>query len=256
MRSLRILATILATAIPAAILSAQTPPEKESRKDAGKKAGEAQEKKVDWNALFKIHYDNRVRSFREQNLVFQNVVLLGDSITEAFEVTHFFPGRRVLNRGIGADVIGNGLPSDDRRGVLRRLDSSVFHCAATDVFLMIGVNDLNANRTVDLMEAGYREILQQIRDKAPTVRVHVESLLPTRGVFASKNEPIKEFNGRLKRLAEEFGYKYLDLHPLFVDEKGELKAAFTADGIHLTEPAYEIWRAEIEKAMGWRSSGK
>jgi lysophospholipase L1-like esterase len=255
MRSLRILVSILAMAIPAAMLSAQTPPDKQARKDAGKKAGEAQEK-VDWNGLFKIHYDNRVRSFREQNLVYQNVVLLGDSITEAFEVTHFFPGHRVLNRGIGADVIGNGLPSDDRRGVLRRLDSSVFNCAATDVFLMIGVNDLNANRTVDAMEAGYREILQQIRDKAPTVRVHVQSLLPTRGVFAKNNGPIKEFNGRLKRLAEEFGYKYLDLHPLFVDEKGELKAAFTADGIHLTEPAYEIWRAEIEKAMGWRPTGK
>ena len=111
---------------------------------------------------------------------------------------------------------------------------------------MIGVNDLNANRTVDAMEAGYREILNQVRDKAPTVRVHVESVLPTRGVFASKNESIKEFNGRLKRLAEEFGYKYLDLHPLFVDEKGELKAAFTADGIHLTEPAYEIWRGDRE----------
>ena len=92
MRSLRVLAAILATAIPASLLPAQTPPDKESKKDAAKKAGEAQEKKVDWNALFKVHYDNRVRSFREQNLVFQNVVLVGDSITEAFEVTQFLPG--------------------------------------------------------------------------------------------------------------------------------------------------------------------
>ena len=201
---------------------------------------------MDWNALFKLHYDNRLRSFREQNLVFQNVVLVGDSITEAFEVTHFFPGRRMLNRGIGADVIGNALPSDDHRGVLRRLDASVFDCAATDVFLMIGVNDLNANRTVNTMEAGYRELLRQIRDRAPAVRVHVQSLLPCRGAFAKNNAPIKEFNGRLKRLAEEFGYKYLDLHPLFVNEKGEFKALFTADGIHLTEPAYEIWRGDRE----------
>jgi lysophospholipase L1-like esterase len=221
-----------------------------------KKSGGAEEKKVDWNALFKIHYDNRVRSFREQNLIYQNVVLLGDSITEAFEPTRFFPGRRVLNRGIGADVIGNSLPSEDRRGVLRRLDCSVFDCAATDVFLMVGVNDLNAGRTVDTMEAGYREILGKIKDRAPGIRVHVESLLPTRGVFAKNNEPIKEFNRRLKRLAEEFGYHYLDLHPLFVDEKGELKAAFTADGVHLTEPAYEIWRMEIEKTLRWHPAGK
>ena len=49
---------------------------------------------------------------------------------------------------------------------------------------------------------------------------------------------------------------YLDLHPLFVNEQGELKAAFTADGIHLTEPAYDIWTQEIDKALGRRPSGK
>lgn len=238
-----------------ATVSAQSAADR-AKDTAAKKAGESADKKVDWSALFKIHYDNRVRSFREQNLVYHNVVLVGDSITEAFEVTRFFPGRRVLNRGIGADVIGNGLPADDRRGVLRRLDCSVFECSASDVFLMIGVNDLNGGRSLDTMEAGYREILQTIRDRAPTVRVHVQSLLPTRGRFAGVNGSVREFNGRIKRLAEEFGYKYMDLHPLFVDDKGELKAGFTADGIHLTEPAYEIWRAEVEKVMGWRAAGK
>jgi len=58
----------------------------------------------DLRALFQMHYANRVRSFQEQNLMLQNVVLVGDSITEGFEVTRYFPGRRVLNRGIGADV--------------------------------------------------------------------------------------------------------------------------------------------------------
>src|SRR5215212_9732111 len=68
---------------------------------------------TDWNALFKLHWQNRVRAFKEQNLAWQNVVLLGDSITEGFDVTKHFPGRRVLNRGIGADVIGTTMPTDD-----------------------------------------------------------------------------------------------------------------------------------------------
>jgi hypothetical protein len=85
-----------------------------------------------------MHYVNRVKAFKEQNQQLQHVVLLGDSITEGFDVPTYFPGRRVLNRGIGADVIGNALPDDDPRGVLRRLDESVFDCAATDVFLLIG----------------------------------------------------------------------------------------------------------------------
>src|SRR5262249_7961203 len=120
---------------------------------------------VDLGALFKMHYVNRVRSFQEQNLVYQNVVLLGDSITEGVDVTKFLPGQRVLNRGIGADVIGNALSPDDKRGVLARMDESIFNCSATDVFLMIGINDLGSGRTPDVMEEGYREILKQVRSQ-------------------------------------------------------------------------------------------
>jgi acetyl esterase/lipase/lysophospholipase L1-like esterase len=205
----------------------------------------------DLGALFKMHYANRVRAFGEQNLEFQHVVLLGDSITEGFDVTKHFPGRRVLNRGIGADVIGNALPEDDPRGVLRRLDESVFNCAATDVFLMIGINDLGSGRTPDVMEQGYRELLEKIHSQAPAVRVHVQSVLPTRDRFAKHNEPVKDFNSRLRKLAGEFGYDYLDLHALMVDDHGELKAEYTADGLHLRPEAYDVWRAEVERLLGW-----
>lgn len=227
----------------------------EPQKRAEKTKAAEPKKDIDWGALFRMHYKNRVASFREQNLVFGNVVLLGDSITEGFEVAKYFPGRRVLNRGIGADVIGTNLPGDDPRGVLRRLDCSVFDCAATDVFLMIGINDLNGGRTVDMMEPGYREILQTIKKRAPGVRVHVESLLPTRGNSAKHNAPVREFNGRLKRLADEFGYHFLDLHSRFTNAAGELKSEFTADGLHLTEPGYRVWLLEVEKTMGWRLPG-
>lgn len=206
---------------------------------------------VDLLALFKFHYENRVKSFREQNQAYQNVVLLGDSITEGFEAPKYFPGRRVLNRGIGGDVIGNALPPDDPRGVLKRLDASVFDCAATDVFLMIGTNDLNSGRDLTSMELGYRQLLGRIKQKAPSIRVHVQALLPTRGAHAARNAPVREFNARLAKLAAEFGYDFLNLHPLFTDAQGELKAEFTADGLHLNEAAYRVWRVEVIRVMGW-----
>lgn len=205
----------------------------------------------DLGALFRFHYDNRVKAFREQNQLFRNVVLLGDSITEGFEVPRYFPGRRVLNRGIGGDVIGNALPADDPRGVLRRLDNSVFDCAASDVFLMIGINDLNSGRTVDTMEAGYRELLQRIKAQAPLVRVHVQSVLPTRGQYAKQNAPVREFNRRLEKLAAASGCDFVNLHALFTDERGELKAEYTMDGLHLTEPGYRVWKREVNRLMGW-----
>jgi lysophospholipase L1-like esterase len=206
---------------------------------------------ADWGALFKMHYANRVKAFKEQNQQLQYVVLLGDSITEGFEVPKYFPGRRVLNRGIGADVIGNALPDDDPRGVLRRLEESVFDCAATDVFLLIGINDLGSGRTPEVMEQGYREILERIKKQAPAVRVHVQSVLPTRDNHAKHNANVVDFNQRLQKLAGEFEYEYLDIHSLMADDKGELKAEFTGDGLHLNPDAYKLWQGEVERVMGW-----
>jgi lysophospholipase L1-like esterase len=206
----------------------------------------------DWRALFQMHYVNRVAAFREQNLVYQNVVLVGDSITEGFDVKTYFPGRRIVNRGIGADVIGNELPPEDKRGVLKRMDESFFNCAATDVFLLIGINDLGASHSSEAVAAGYRQILEQVKSKAPLIRLHVQSLLPTRDTYAKHNPAINDVNHRLQKLAAEFGYDYIDLHSLMSDDQGELKKEFTSDGLHINSGAYNIWKAEIERKLGWQ----
>ena len=119
-------------------------------------------------------------------------------------------------------MIGNSMPSDDPRGVLQRLDNSVFDCAATDVFILIGINDLNTGRTVDVMESGYRELLNRLRKRQPGMKIHVQSLLPTRGAHAKQNASVKVFNEKLRTLAEEFECNWIDLHALMRDENGEL----------------------------------
>ena len=209
------------------------------------------QKPVDWGAIFKIHWKDRVGAFKEQNLTWSNVVLLGDSITEGFDVSRYFAGRRVLNRGIGGDVVGNGLPADDARGVLHRLDESVFDCAPTDLFILIGINDLNTGHSVETLEAGYREMLEKIRKHSPMLRIYVQSLLPTRGSHDDKNEAIRQFNTRLQKMAAEFNCTYIDLHQQMIDGEGKMKAELTPDGLHLNEAGYLIWRPEIIKAMHW-----
>jgi lysophospholipase L1-like esterase len=241
---------VLAAATALALAGEPSATNSTHRAEADAKA-EPAKPPTDWAALFKMHWQNRVRAFKEENLEWQHVVLLGDSITEGFEVSKYFPGRRVLNRGIGADVIGNAMPADDQRGVLQRLDNSVFECAATDLFILIGINDLSSGRTVESMEAGYRELLKQLREKRPDLRIVVQSVLPTRGTHAKQNAPVLEFNQRLEKLAPEYGCAFLDLHRLMRDGDGQLKAEFTEDGLHLTEPAYLLWREQILKTLKW-----
>lgn len=201
--------------------------------------------------LFQMHYENRVRSFNEQNLLLKNVVLLGDSITEGFDTTKYLPGYRVINRGIGADVIGNDLSSKDKRGILKRLDNSVFDCNPTDVFILIGINDLGQGHTPDQVEKGYREMLQKIRERLPQVKLHLQSVLPCRDRFAKHNANVLDVNQRIQNLAKEFNADYIDLHSKFADSKGELKDELTNDGLHITAPAYEIWAGLVKEKMKW-----
>lgn len=201
--------------------------------------------------LSQMHYESRVRSFRDQNLVYQNVVLLGDSITEALDVQKYLPGRRVLNRGIGSDVIGNNLVANDKRGVLKRLEESVFNCSPTDVFIMIGINDLGQDHTPDVIGTGYREMLTVIRNRMPRLKLHLQSVLPTRGKFAKLNPDILKVNEQIKALAAEYDCEYIDLHQYFADDTGELKEELTEDGLHLLPPAYKTWADLLEEKMDW-----
>jgi hypothetical protein len=191
------------------------------------------------------HYYDRVKLFQEENQTYKKVVLVGDSITEGFKLDQYFPGRPFVNRGIGSDGIGFG-----QTGVLKRLDSSVFDCNPSHIFILIGINDLPHGHPMDTLIAGYRDILTQIKAKLPNVPVCVISVLPCRGRHTYLNPLVLEFNTRLKPLVAELNYQYLDLHTLLKDDKGELKEEYTGDGLHLKPPAYEIWKTEIDKIVG------
>jgi lysophospholipase L1-like esterase len=192
------------------------------------------------------HYYQRVSQFEAENETLKNVVLVGDSITEGFNVKKYFPGQRVLNRGIGGDGVGI-----DNIGVLRRLDNSVFNCNPSQIFIMIGINDLSGKRTPDEITSAYRDILNRIQIRLPEVPVYIESVLPCRDHFADRNPQVIELNIRLKRLARQYGYQYLDLHTLMKDSTGQLKIEYSSDGIHLKPAAYAVWKQAIDKALGY-----
>lgn len=196
-------------------------------------------------ARLKQHYVDRIKQFETENQAMKKVVLLGNSITEGFNVEKYFPGRPFVNRGIVADGIGVAAT-----GILYRLDNSVFDCNPSHIFILIGINDLAAGRSQDTILRVYREVLTQIQTRLPKVKVYIISVLPCRGKYAHLNPIVVEFNSRLKPLAAEFNYSYLDLYSLMKDDKGELREEWTRDGLHLKPEAYEVWKKEVEKLLG------
>jgi len=190
------------------------------------------------------HYDDRVAEFEKENASLKNIILLGDSLTEGFDVEKYFPGMRVLNRGIVADHVGM-----EERGILKRLDCSVFDCNPSHVFLLIGVNDLgddNSPEAVKRITKHYRKICDKIIKRVPGVKLYLQSCLPTGRNYTRLNESINSLNAEIKKIANDLDVPYIDLHSLMKDEKGELKDEFTREGLHLKPVAYDIWREALE----------
>lgn len=155
------------------------------------------------------------------------VVFLGDSLTQHGKWQDWFPDQRVRNRGVSGDTTLD---------VLERLQKSLGR-APRAVFLLVGTNDLGFGRAVPEVAANVTRIVSGIRNRAPAAATFVQSVMP-RGVdFADR---IRALNGEYQRIAVEHDATYLDLWPaLGADDR--LRAAFTTDGLHLTDAGYAAW---------------
>lgn len=171
------------------------------------------------------------------------IIFLGDSITDGGNWTEMFADLRVKNRGISGDVTA---------GVLARLDE-VTQSQPLKIFLMIGINDLADGIKPEKVVENIQVIVKKIRLKSPKTRVYLESLLPVNpdlGMFPShtkKSEEVLTVNARLEKLAEKFGLTYIDLFSRFVTSDGKLNPRLTNDGLHLTGEGYIVWKEAVEK---------
>ncbi len=171
------------------------------------------------------------------------IVFLGNSITDGAEWYELLGNKRIRNRGISADVT---------EGILLRLDA-VTKLQPASIFIMIGVNDLSRNMPVSEITANYRKILERIRTETPGTKVFIESVLPVNpstGMalnHTNKTELIIELNGRLKELATEFGHTYIDLFSVMADANNHLPRRYSIDGLHLSYEGYRVWVEAIRQ---------
>ncbi len=201
------------------------------------------------------HYRDRVARFEQENAPQRNVVLVGSSHVEGFDAALLSPRWRVINRGIASDRIGIG-----ERGVLHRLDCSVFNCSPSVVVLENGVNDLGELRrhgtpSMDEIETCYREVVRQIRARLPAVPLIIAGLFPTRDRYVDLVPLIVELDGRLKQIARDFDCAFLEAYSSLADSQGLLRAEYSRDGLHLTEAGYRVWAKLLDDALASNVAG-
>ena len=165
------------------------------------------------------------------------IVFLGNSITERGQWHELLPGAVIMNRGIGGD---------NTFGVLARLDD-ILKYQPKKIFLLIGINDIGRGLPVEVITSNYKRIVERIVSSSPRTKLYVQSVLPMNDTvlkydyLKNKKDTILTLNQNIRNIAVAKNLQYINLHEVFADEKGNLKTAYTMDGIHINPAAYAAW---------------
>ncbi len=195
------------------------------------------------------HYYDRVDQFKKENGIKQNIVIVGSSHVEGIDSEKLLPRWKVVNRGIGSDRIGI-----DDRGILHRLDCSVFNCDPGVVVIQNGVNDLgelkrNGTPTIDEIDKCYRKVISKIRTRLPDTPLVIVGLFPTRDKYGDLVPSLLELDARQKKIAEDFGCTYLEMFSALSGPDGFLKKEYSREGLHLTEAGYKVWMKKLNDVL-------
>ncbi|WAC41765.1 GDSL-type esterase/lipase family protein [Pedobacter sp. SL55] len=198
----------------------------------------AQTVKIDSNYA-NWYYQQRMEYFAKTPIPQNAIIFLGNSITERAEWQELLADSKypIVNRGIGGD---------NSFGILARMDEIVA-AKPKAVYLMDGINDQFRKLPHDVSVYNYKRIIRKIKQQSPKTKIYVESCLPinesmTKEAYTKdRNVLVPALNQKIKALAEAEGVTYIDICPIFQDDKGVLKQEFTIDGVHLKAAAYIDW---------------
>jgi len=189
------------------------------------------------------YWEQKVSLFDTLPIYRNDIVFLGNSITDGGEFSELFNMKNVKNRGINSDVIN---------GVRKRLHQ-VTDGHPAKIFLLIGINDISHSLSVDELAERYETLVREIREQSPETKLYIQSIMPIDNSFGryknlrGKEGVVTALNVEIKRIAEQNSARYIDLWPALGDSKGKLRKNFTNDGLHLTGAGYRAWVNLIEK---------
>ena len=167
------------------------------------------------------------------------IIFLGDSLTDYVQFHEIFPDLRVINRGIAGDTT---------TGVLNRLDEIISRKPAK-LFIEIGLNDIVYKVAPVDIAANIRKIIERVKTGSPETKIYLETLLPVvnNGKFETRRPSniINSVNELLPEIAKDLDCKLLDLHKFFA-ENDNMPERYTVDGVHMNGTGILKWMQFLE----------
>ncbi len=199
--------------------------------------------KFDWSHLWRYCMDDVRLGLPAPGE--NRVVFFGDSITEAWNLSKFFPGKPYINRGASGETSSQ---------MLLRFRQDVIHLEPKVVLILAGTNDIAGNTgpiTVKAIEDNFASMAEVAR--ANGVRVVLASVLPTVDYpWRHGQEPVEKIialNSWLKAYASAHGLVYVDYYTAMQDGRHGLPPNLSGDGVHPNDAGYAIMQPLTEQAI-------
>ncbi|WOO86722.1 GDSL-type esterase/lipase family protein [Mollicutes bacterium LVI A0039] len=169
-----------------------------------------------------------------------DIVMLGDSITEGFNINYCGTTNKV--------IINSGISGDRLRNLHARLEVDAVKLKPKQVVLMIGINDLLSDKpnTIDNYKANVFNLFEEYMKITESLVKH--NIIPVCcGIIKTSqfehnhmfmNQQIAYFNKLLEKYSNENEITYIDYNVVLGDVYGSIDDTFFSDGLHPNEKGY------------------
>ena len=175
-----------------------------------------------------------------------NYLFLGDSIFDFYDLDKFYDNYNVVNSGKSGNTCHD---------ILDNMKERVYQYNPSDIFLLIGTNDINNGDTPDVIIENIQEIINNIRTNRKNSKIYIQSVYPVNKNINSKmvakrdNETIKELNDKIKKYCDKEKIEYIYIYDKLVDKDGNFNEEYTNDGLHPNDKGYEVITEVMKEYM-------
>jgi lysophospholipase L1-like esterase len=183
-------------------------------------------------------WESEVKAYEKQDSLqpapTNGIVFTGSSSIRLWkDISQKFPGKKIINRGIGGSELTD---------IIHYADRLIYQYKPKKVFIYCGGNDINDGKTPERILEDFKTLYFSIKSHLPNTKVYYISI-QTAPIRVAKTEAFKRANELIKAyISSKTQDVFVDVFPLLLDNSGKPKQEFFGeDSLHMNKLGYERW---------------
>ena len=174
-------------------------------------------------------------------VVDDNYLFVGDFYFNQYDIEESF---------IQTKFVNNNKEENTSSDILENINSNIYQYNPSDVFILIGTNDLDQGILSSEINDNIKSIIKGIKENRSGAKIYVLSLLPINDsdneiikkkyISNLSNKEIVDTNSLIEKTCENEKVEYVDIYNELVDEDGLLNIKYTTNGLYLNDVGYQM----------------